>query len=238
MSKQILKINDLKKSFILGGGVEYKVLKGINLEMNAGEFYALMGPSGSGKSTLLNIVGALIESTSGHVLIDSKDLTTLNDNELTDIRRHKVAWIFQDFSLIPNLSALENVIIPMNLAGEIGPDVEERAIKLLTRVGLEERMNHLPDGMSGGQQQRVAIARALANRPKLLLADEPTGNLDTQTGHEIIELFKELAEDGTTILMVSHDVALAHSAQKVFILQDGTVEEEIQDLNGGKNNVN
>ena len=230
----ILKIQDLKKSFIVGGGTEYPVLKGIDLEMKEGEFFALMGPSGSGKSTLLNIVGALIEATSGHVKIESADLSTLNDNELTDIRRHKVAWIFQDFSLIPNLSALENVIIPMNLAGEIGPDVEERAIKLLTRVGLEERMNHLPDGMSGGQQQRVAIARALANRPKLLLADEPTGNLDTQTGHEIIELFKELAEDGTTILMVSHDVALAHSAQKVFILQDGIVEEEIQDLNGGK----
>lgn len=234
----ILQIQDLKKSFIVGGGNEYRVLKGINLEMKTGEFFALMGPSGSGKSTLLNIVGALIEATSGHVIVDSSDLSTLNDNELTDIRRHKVAWIFQDFSLIPNLSALENVIIPMNLAGEIGPEVEERALKLLARVGLEERVNHLPDSMSGGQQQRVAIARAMANHPKLLLADEPTGNLDTQTGHEIIELFKELAEDGTTILMVSHDVALAHSAQKVFVLQDGIVEEEIQDLNGGNNNVN
>lgn len=234
----ILQIQDLKKSFIVGGGNEYRVLKGINLEMKAGEFFALMGPSGSGKSTLLNIVGALIESTSGHVIIDANDLSTLNDNELTDIRRHKVAWIFQDFSLIPNLSALENVIIPMNLAGKIGPEVEERAQKLLARVGLEERVNHLPDSMSGGQQQRVAVARALANHPKILLADEPTGNLDTKAGHEIIELFKELAEDGTTILMVSHDVALAHSAQKVFILQDGKVEEEIEDLNGGNNDVN
>lgn len=207
-------------------GEEYHVLKGIDLEMRETEFFALMGPSGSGKSTLLNIIGGLIPASSGSVNIDESELADLTDNELTEIRRNKVGWCFQDFNLIDNLSALENVVLAMNLAGKRGSDVEQRGKELLEAVGLGDRIHHLPDALSGGQQQRVAIARSLANNPTIILADEPTGNLDSQTGKEIIDLFKQLANSGKTILMVSHDIALAHAAQKVFILRNGRVEEE------------
>lgn len=226
MSTSVLEIKDMKKHFDLGRSEKYHVLKGINLDMKSGDFFALMGPSGSGKSTVLNIVGALIAASSGDIIVDGKNLSALNDNELTDIRRHSVAWIFQDFNLISNLTALENVVIPLNLAGVTGPEAEETAYSLLERVGLGDRVEHFPDELSGGQQQRVAIARALANKPVLLLADEPTGNLDSHTGLEVIQLFKELAGQGMAILMVSHDVALAHAAQKVYILRNGTIEEE------------
>lgn len=225
MESIVLDITEMTKSFDVGRE-KYHVLKGINLKMNKGEFFAMMGPSGSGKSTALNIIGALIETSSGEICVDGKNLSKLDDNGLTDIRRHSVGWIFQDFNLIDNLTALENVLIPLNLIGENGPEAMEKAISLLERVDLSDRMDHFPDGLSGGQQQRVAIARALANDPVLLLADEPTGNLDTATGLEVIELFKGLAEKGMTILMVSHDVALAHAAQKVYILRDGVIEEE------------
>lgn len=225
METVVLDITEMTKSFDVGRE-KYHVLKGINLKMNKGEFFAMMGPSGSGKSTALNIIGALIETSSGEICVDGKNLSKLDDNGLTDIRRHSVGWIFQDFNLIDNLTALENVLIPLNLIGENGPEAMEKAISLLERVDLSDRMDHFPDGLSGGQQQRVAIARALANDPVLLLADEPTGNLDTATGLEVIELFKGLAEKGMTILMVSHDVALAHAAQKVYILRDGVIEEE------------
>lgn len=225
METVVLDITEMTKSFDVGRE-KYHVLKGINLKMNKGEFFAMMGPSGSGKSTALNIIGALIETSSGEICVDGKNLSKLDDNGLTDIRRHSVGWIFQDFNLIDNLTALENVLIPLNLIGENGPEAMEKAISLLERVDLSDRMDHFPDGLSGGQQQRVAIARALANDPVLLLADEPTGNLDSATGLEVIELFKGLAEKGMTILMVSHDVALAHAAQKVYILRDGVIEEE------------
>ncbi len=226
MSTTVLEINKLEKSFDIQGSDQLQVLRGIDLTMAKGDFYALMGPSGSGKSTALNIIGALIKASSGKIIVDGRDLSILDDNELTDIRRASVGWIFQDFNLISNLTALENVIIPLNLAGRYGPEAEKRALSLLEKVGLSDRVDHFPDGLSGGQQQRVAIARALANEPVLLLADEPTGNLDSTTGLEIIELFKELAENGMAILMVSHDVALAHAADKVFIIREGIVEEE------------
>lgn len=225
MGTEVLDITDMTKAFDIGRE-KYHVLKGINLKMKRGEFFAMMGPSGSGKSTALNIIGALIEASSGEICVDGKNLSNLDDNGLTDIRRHSVGWIFQDFNLIDNLTALENVLIPLNLVGINGPEAMEKAISLLEKVDLSDRMDHFPDGLSGGQQQRVAIARALANDPVLLLADEPTGNLDSATGLEVIELFKELAENGMTILMVSHDVALAHAAQKVYILRDGIIEEE------------
>ncbi|MDH5402452.1 MAG: ABC transporter ATP-binding protein [Candidatus Heimdallarchaeota archaeon] len=224
--KTTLLIKNLNKSFHVDKGEEYHVLKGIDLEMRETEFFALMGPSGSGKSTLLNIIGGLIPASSGSVNIDESELADLTDNELTEIRRNKVGWCFQDFNLIDNLSALENVVLAMNLAGKRGSDVEQRGKELLEAVGLGDRIHHLPDALSGGQQQRVAIARSLANNPTIILADEPTGNLDSQTGKEIIDLFKQLANSGKTILMVSHDIALAHAAQKVFILRNGRVEEE------------
>ncbi len=229
MSQPILIIKNLQKSFDLGGGETLPVLTGVDIKMEKTDFFALMGASGSGKSTLLNIVGGLVSSTSGSVRVCDKELSDLNDSKLTDIRRHDVGWIFQNFALVENLTAVENVIVPLNLAGQTGPEVQERAKELLQQVGIIDRMNHFPDGLSGGQQQRVAIARALANDPPLILADEPTGNLDTKTGEEIIQLFKKLAENGKTILMVTHDVALAHAADKVFILKNGATYEETEE---------
>ncbi len=219
-----LQINQLTKAF-----GEHEVLKGIDLELNSGQFVSLMGASGSGKSTLLNIVGAMIPGTSGDILIEEQSLLDLNDNELAEIRRHKVGWVFQDFLLVEGLTALENVLVPMNLAGINGPEAEARASELLHLVGLGDRMDHFPAQLSGGQQQRVALARSLANDPGIILADEPTGNLDTRTGEQIVEIFQNLAKQGKAILMVSHDIKLAHAAQKVYILKNGVVHEELED---------
>ncbi len=226
MSETILEVDNVHKKFNAGKSNEVYVLRGINLTMNKGEFYALMGPSGSGKSTLLNIAGGLIDCNDGKIKIKGSDLYSLNDDDLTEVRSLEIGWIFQSFGLISNLTALENVMIPMDLAGVNESVAEQRATELLDKVGLTDRIDHFPDGLSGGQQQRVAIARALANNPVLILADEPTGNLDTQTGLEIIELFRELVDEGISILMVTHDVQLAHASQKVFILKKGIVSEE------------
>ena len=218
-----LVVSDLKKSF-----GETPILKGINLEMNEGDFWALMGASGSGKSTLLNIIGALIDASSGKITIDNNPLHDLNDNELTQMRRDHIGWVFQDFLLIPELTAKENVLIALDLAGKKGEEFENKAISLLKLVGLEERIDHFPEQLSGGQQQRVALARALVNDPTIILADEPTGNLDTKTGEKIISIFKELASVGKIILMFTHDVKLAHAANKVFVLKNGQINEEIE----------
>lgn len=223
----VLEVVDLHKSFNPGKDNQVDVLKGVNITMKKGDFFSLMGPSGSGKSTLLNIVGGLIESTSGSVSVLGSELESLSDNKLTELRGQKIGWVFQSFGLIENLTALENVLVPMNLQGTVGKEAEDRAMILLDRVGLLDRANHFPDDLSGGQQQRVAIARALGNNPALLLADEPTGNLDTKTGLEIINLFQEIAKEGRTVLMVSHDVKLAHASQQVFILQQGQLIEEV-----------
>ncbi len=224
----VLEVTDLYKSFNLGKVNQVDVLLGINLSMKKGDFFALMGPSGSGKSTLLNIVGGLISQTSGQVKVLGSELSSMSDNMLSELRGRHIGWVFQSFGLIDNLTALENVIVPMNLQGIIGDDAEKKAGKLLERVGLADRVDHYPDDLSGGQQQRVAIARALSNDPELILADEPTGNLDTATGIGIIKLFEELAQEGKTVLMVSHDVKLAHAAHQVFVLQRGRlIEEEI-----------
>ena len=223
----MIKCEELHKSFIITKKEEYPVLKGINLKIKEGDFIALMGPSGSGKSTLLNIIGALIGYNSGDTIVNGKSLQGLNNNELTSIRRNEVGWIFQDFNLVSNLTASENIQVPLNLAGKVGTKSEERAIELLRKVGLENWAGHFPDMLSGGQQQRVAIARALANDPPIFLADEPTGNLDTETGVDIINLFKELASEGKAILMVTHDVDLAQAADKVYVLRDGRLEQEV-----------
>ena len=218
-----LVVSDLKKSF-----GETPILKGINLEMKEGDFWALMGASGSGKSTLLNIIGALIEASSGEITIDNNPLHDLNDNELTQMRRDHIGWVFQDFLLIPELTAKENVQIALDLAGKKEDEYENKAISLLKLVGLEERIDHFPEQLSGGQQQRVALARALVNDPTIILADEPTGNLDTKTGEKIISIFKDLASDGKIVLMVTHDVKLARAANKVFVLKNGQINEEIE----------
>ena len=230
----IISISNLHKIYDPGKANEVNVLRGVSLEMRKGDFYTLMGPSGCGKSTLLNIVGGLTKQSQGSVIINDVTLDSLNDNAISELRNLHIGWVFQSFGLIDNLTALENVMIPLNLANIKDSEAERIAMELLKQVGLEDRADHFPDGLSGGQNQRVAIARALANNPEVILADEPTGNLDTSTGIEIIELFKELAAQGKTILMVTHDIALAHAAQKVFILQNGVVTEEAKDpgLNG------
>ncbi len=229
-TENVLQIKDLEKIFNEGKRNEVYVLKGIDFKMKPGDFFALMGPSGSGKSTLLNIVGGLLESTKGTVEIKNKQLGNLDDNDLTEMRSKNIGWVFQSFGLVDNLTALENIIIPLNLAGVYDQEAETRANELLKLVGLEDRSEHFPDGLSGGQKQRVAIARALANDPVILFADEPTGNLDTATGLEIIALFKELSKMGKAILMVTHDVSLAHASDQVFILRDGKVKMEVEEI--------
>ncbi len=223
----LVECQGLKKSFKLPGGGDLPVLKEIDLKLMPGEFVTLMGPSGSGKSTLLNVIGAMIPSSGGVVKVNGKSLGEMDYGELTAIRRNDVGWIFQDFNLIENLTALENIIIPMNLAGKVGPDVDLRAKQLLSLVGLGDRMGHFPDTLSGGQQQRVAAARALVNDPPLILADEPTGNLDSASGNDIIELFKRLAREKKGILMVTHDIELARASDRVYIIRNGSLEESL-----------
>lgn len=230
MTEHILQIQDVEKIFNEGKRNEVNVLKGIDFQMKPGDFFALMGPSGSGKSTLLNIVGGLLKCSKGTVELNQTHLYDLNDDDLTEMRSKNIGWVFQSFGLINNLTALENITIPLNLAGIYDEEAEIRALELLKLVGLGDRADHFPDGLSGGQQQRVAIARALANEPVILFADEPTGNLDTTTGLEIIALFKDLAKMGKAILMVTHDVSLAHASDQVFVLRDGKVEMELEEI--------
>lgn len=228
-SKVLARCRELKKHFSIPGGGINKVLKGIDLKVSAGEFVTLMGPSGCGKSTLLNIIGGLIPPTSGQVEVNGKQLHGMKHLQLTQVRRHDVGWIFQDFNLIPNLTALENVVIPMNLAGKIGPDAVDRAKVIIKKLGLGDRMDHFPDGLSGGQQQRFSVGRALVNDPPLIVADEPTGNLDTQAGLKIIDLFKELASQGKAVLMVTHDINLARASHKIYVLRDGKLHRSIEE---------
>jgi putative ABC transport system ATP-binding protein len=219
----IVEVTDLKKTFKIPGE-DIEVLKGISLSVERGEFIAIMGASGSGKSTLLNILSSIEDITSGNVLIDGE--MTSKENEV-EIRRHKTSIIFQDFNNLAYLSAEENVMFPMVLAGKELEAARSSAQKLLEKVQLGHRTTHIPDDLSGGEQQRVAIARALANNPKLILADEPTGNLDTKTGDSIIELFRSLVkEQKITIIMVTHDIQTAKKTDRILILRDGKLHRE------------
>ena len=225
----IVKVTDLFKTFEIPGE-DIKVLKGISLSVAKGEFVAIMGASGSGKSTLLNILSSIEEITSGTVLIDGEISTEEN---LVEIRRHKTSIIYQDFNNLAYLSAIENVMFPMMLAGKELEVARNDALKLLEKVHLGHRVDHIPDDLSGGEQQIVAIARALANNPKLILADEPTGNLDTKTGNSIIELFRSLVqEQNLTIIMVTHDIQIAKKNDRILILRDGKLfrEEDVMDV--------
>ena len=205
------------------GPVRVEALRNINLHIKEGEFVAIMGPSGSGKSTLMNILGCLDTPTSGRYYLDSHLIAELDDNRLAEIRNEKVGFVFQNFNLLPYASAYENVELPLILAGQ-APDIRrEKVTKLLDQVGLGDRLSHKPNEMSGGQQQRVAIARALVNSPRIILADEPTGNLDSKSGQEIVELFANLWKQGHTILMITHDAAIASRCQRVLHLKDGQI---------------
>ena len=217
----MLQVSDLRKGFD-SGRRRLEVLKGIDLEIQPGELVAMMGPSGCGKSTLLNIIGGLLEADSGSISLGEFSYGTKPPSRVVNVRRRGVGWIFQDYHLIDRLSALDNVIFALELSGVPTPQAEEQAREALDRVGLADRMEFIPDQLSGGQRQRVAIARAIAGSRPLLLADEPTGNLDVKSGQEIIDLFKQLCkEDGISVLMVTHDPTLASMADRMLLLKNG-----------------
>lgn len=200
-------------------------LNNVCITVNKGDFIAVMGPSGSGKSTLLNIIGGLDQISSGEVILDGKRIDNLRENDLVDIRRGKLAYVFQQYHLLASLSALENVLLPLTFGGLDGGN--ERALEMLGKVGLGKRADHKPSQLSGGEQQRVAIARALVNNPQLILADEPTGNMDQKTGDEILSLFDDLNREGHTIIMVTHDPAVAKHAKEIVFLRDGQVVDRV-----------
>ena len=217
----MLNVSNLRKGFG-SGRRRLEVLKGIDMEVQKGELVSLMGPSGCGKSTLLNIIGGLLEADSGNISLDSFNYGTKSPSRVVDVRRKGVGWIFQDFHLVDRLNALDNVAFSLELSGVPSAEAEERAKSALERVGLGDRMDFIPDLLSGGQQQRVAVARAISGSRPLILADEPTGNLDVKSGQEVIKLFQDLcAEDGLSVLMVTHDPLLASMADRMLLLKDG-----------------
>ena len=221
----MLRVEELTKGFGSGSN-RLEVLKGIDFEMKAGELVALMGPSGCGKSTLLNIIGGLLPADGGEINLNSRSYGLRNPSAVVDVRRSLVGWIFQDFHLLDHLSALDNVAMALEISGIPSKEAEARARDALNRVNLSDRMDHIPNQLSGGQQQRVAIARAIAGNRPLLLADEPTGNLDISSGADVLRLFKELChdeDDPISILMVTHDPDLASQADRMLLLRDGTV---------------
>ncbi|MFC7224540.1 ABC transporter ATP-binding protein [Halalkalicoccus sp. GCM10025322] len=221
-------LEDVTRTYTIGEPIN--ALDGVSLSIPRGSYTAIMGPSGSGKSTLMNLVGCLDRPTAGTVRIDGRDVTGLSDRERTALRGRSIGFVFQTFNLMPRLSALENVALPLVFQGTSRSERHERARSLLGRVGLEDRADHRPNQLSGGQRQRVAIARALANDPAMLLADEPTGNLDTETGARILGLFQQLHEEGHTVVMVTHERAVAEHAERIVRMIDGTVEgiEEVE----------
>jgi len=219
----IIEVRNVEKIYNPGMHNELEVLKGVDLKIKKGEMTALLGPSGSGKSTLLHVIGCLDRPTKGKVFIEGEEVYKLSDDELALIRRRKIGFIFQQFNLIGVFTALENIEMPMRIAGFSKEEAKKRATKLLETVKLGERLNHFPRQLSGGEMQRVAIARALANEPLIILADEPTGNLDTKTGGEIIDLMNKLNDKGYTFLIVTHDPLIARSAERIIKIKDGKI---------------
>jgi putative ABC transport system ATP-binding protein len=223
----IIETRDLWKTYVMGSE-EIHALRGVNIDIEKGEYVAIMGPSGSGKSTLMNLIGCLDTPTKGGYLLNGKQVSQMNDNELARIRNEEIGFVFQTFNLLPRASALHNVELPLIYAGIASKDRQERAKEALRKVELESRMTHRPNELSGGQRQRVAIARALVNNPSILLADEPTGNLDSKTGVEIMALFDRLHSGGNTIVLVTHEADIAAHAHRVIHIRDGQVEKDVK----------
>lgn len=230
--KEVIELKDLAKYYRMGENI-VKALDGINVKINDGEFVAIMGPSGSGKSTALNMVGALDIPTKGSIKVKGRDTNHMYESEVANLRGKTIGFIFQQFNLIPNLTAKENIMLPMTFQGMGNEEKEERAEDLLDLVELEDRMEHYPNQLSGGQQQRVAIARALANDPEVILEDEPTGNLDTRTGELVMSFLEKFNKQGKTIVMVTHSPELAHEhARTIYSVKDGKVEKVMKKMGG------
>lgn len=225
MSKPIIEIKGITRNFPLGNETVY-VLKGIDLTIQKGEYVALMGPSGSGKSTLMNILGCLDTPTAGSYMLNGKLVSQMHDDELAGIRNTEIGFVFQTFNLMPRTTALDNVALPMVYAGYTKSERNERATEVLTQVGLADRMDHKPNQLSGGQRQRVAVGRALVNKPSIILADEPTGNLDSKTSVEIMGLFDEIHAKGNTVILVTHEEDIAEHAHRIIRLRDGVIESD------------
>lgn len=235
----IIQTHSLTKTYG-SGDTAVTALNGINLSVNAGEFVAIMGPSGCGKSTLLHLLGGLDSATAGRVVIDGADLSTLNDQKLTELRRRKIGFVFQFFNLIPVLTATENAALPLTLDGVKPPEAKAKATEWLNKVGLGPRLTHRPDQLSGGQQQRVALARALVSEPSLILADEPTGNLDSRASEEIANLLRQVSNEwGRAVVMVTHDPRIAAYADRIVFLKNGViVDETVLDPTKSANSAN
>ncbi|MDP5100259.1 MAG: ABC transporter ATP-binding protein [Nonlabens sp.] len=227
MSENVIEVRNIIRDFKLGTETVH-VLKGIDLDIKRGDYVALMGPSGSGKSTFMNLLGCLDTPTSGSYKLNGIDVSSLSDDALADIRNTEIGFVFQTFNLLPRTTALDNVALPMIYAGKSKKDRNARATEVLISVGLGDRMDHQPNQLSGGQRQRVAVGRALVNNPSIILADEPTGNLDSKTGVEIMALFDQIHKEGNTVILVTHEEEIAAHAHRVIRLRDGVVETDIR----------
>lgn len=221
----VIKLVDVVKTYVMGDSVVH-ALDHVDVEIKSGEFTAIMGPSGSGKSTMMNILGCLDRPTSGHYYLEGRDVAVYNDNELAKARNAHIGFVFQNFNLLPKLTAQVNVALPLVYAGVGEEERMERAKQALTIVGLGSRLDHRPNEMSGGQRQRVAIARALVNNPAIIMADEPTGNLDSKSSYEILDIFKEMNDNGKTIVMVTHEPDIAERTKRILVMRDGKLAED------------
>ena len=232
LTSALIHLENIRKNYFMGKNV-LEVLKGVSLEISKNEYVALMGPSGSGKSTLMNILGCLDTPTAGKYILNQLDVSKMEDNALAEVRNKEIGFVFQQFNLLPRLTALENVALPLVYAGMTKKQRNEKAMHVLGMVNLTDRSHHRPNELSGGQSQRVAIARALVNDPALILADEPTGNLDTKTSYEIMEIFQTIFSSGNTIVLVTHEEDIANHAHRIIRLRDGVIEKDSKNENVG-----
>lgn len=226
----VVQLRDIRKKYLMGE-VEFEALRGVSLDIHKGDYISLMGPSGSGKTTLMQLIGLLDRPSSGHYVLADQDVTELSENDRADARNRKIGFVFQAFHLLPRMSVLENVEVPMTYAGFSNSEKKERALEVLEKVGLGEKARSYPSQLSGGQKQRVAVARALTMSPSILLADEPTGNLDSKTADDVMGLFEDLNNDGATVIVVTHEPDIANHTKRIVRIRDGLLESDLPNLN-------